>query len=49
VRAASAVQAWTQLRLPLEQPRTSGREYARVLGVARGTLQARPTDWSGTA
>ncbi|AOW90963.1 Lrp/AsnC family transcriptional regulator [Streptomyces olivaceus] len=29
------------LRLVLEQPRTSVREYARLLGVARGTLQAR--------
>lgn len=29
------------LRLLLEQPRTSVRECARVLGVARGTLQAR--------
>ncbi|SEO95571.1 Lrp/AsnC family transcriptional regulator [Actinacidiphila rubida] len=29
------------LRLVLEQPRTSVREYARILGVARGTLQAR--------
>ncbi|KOG87970.1 Lrp/AsnC family transcriptional regulator [Streptomyces varsoviensis] len=29
------------LRLLLEQPRTSVREYARALGVARGTLQAR--------
>ncbi|MET8681871.1 Lrp/AsnC family transcriptional regulator [Streptomyces sp. NPDC004647] len=29
------------LRLMLEQPRTSVREYARILGVARGTLQAR--------
>ena len=29
------------LRLLLEQPRTSGREDARILGVARGTLQAR--------
>ncbi|ARH94372.1 MULTISPECIES: Lrp/AsnC family transcriptional regulator [Streptomyces] len=29
------------LRLLLEQPRTSVREYARVLGVARGTVQAR--------
>jgi DNA-binding Lrp family transcriptional regulator len=29
------------LRLLLEQPRTSAREYARLLGVARGTLQAR--------
>ncbi|WP_116215014.1 Lrp/AsnC family transcriptional regulator [Streptomyces olivoreticuli] len=29
------------LRLLLEQPRTSVREYARVLGIARGTLQAR--------
>ncbi|MGP3948442.1 Lrp/AsnC family transcriptional regulator [Streptomyces sp. 7N604] len=29
------------LRLLLEQPRTSAREYARILGVARGTLQAR--------
>ncbi|MEV6315305.1 Lrp/AsnC family transcriptional regulator [Streptomyces sp. NPDC051776] len=29
------------LRLMLEQPRTSAREYARILGVARGTLQAR--------
>jgi DNA-binding Lrp family transcriptional regulator len=29
------------LRLLLEQPRTSVREYARTLGVARGTLQAR--------
>ncbi|MFI2213885.1 Lrp/AsnC family transcriptional regulator [Streptomyces sp. NPDC020141] len=29
------------LRLMIEQPRTSVREYARLLGVARGTLQAR--------
>ncbi|MCX5555681.1 Lrp/AsnC family transcriptional regulator [Streptomyces sp. NBC_00038] len=29
------------LRLLLEQPRTSVREYARMLGIARGTLQAR--------
>lgn len=29
------------LGLLLEQPRTSIREYARILGVARGTLQAR--------
>lgn len=29
------------LRLMLEQPRTSVREYARILGIARGTLQAR--------
>ncbi|GAA2473474.1 Lrp/AsnC family transcriptional regulator [Streptomyces sp. NPDC059506] len=29
------------LRLMLEQPRTSVREYARILGVARGTVQAR--------
>ncbi|WP_328745110.1 Lrp/AsnC family transcriptional regulator [Streptomyces sp. NBC_00285] len=29
------------LRLLLERPRTSVREYARLLGVARGTLQAR--------
>lgn len=29
------------LRLLIEQPRTSVREYARTLGVARGTLQAR--------
>lgn len=29
------------LKLLLEQPRTSVREYARVLGIARGTLQAR--------
>ncbi|MBL1096679.1 Lrp/AsnC family transcriptional regulator [Streptomyces coffeae] len=29
------------LRLLLEQPRTSVREYARMLGVARGTVQAR--------
>jgi DNA-binding Lrp family transcriptional regulator len=29
------------LRLLLERPRTSVREYARVLGVARGTLQGR--------
>jgi DNA-binding Lrp family transcriptional regulator len=29
------------LRLLLEQPRTSVREYARILGIARGTLQAR--------
>ncbi len=28
-------------RLLIEQPRTSVREYARILGVARGTLQAR--------
>ncbi|QKV91500.1 Lrp/AsnC family transcriptional regulator [Streptomyces sp. NA02950] len=29
------------LRLLLEQPRTSVREYVRILGVARGTVQAR--------
>ncbi|MCW2622006.1 MAG: transcription regulator AsnC [Frankiales bacterium] len=29
------------LRLMLEEPRTGGREYARLLGVARGTVQAR--------
>ncbi|MEU7279950.1 Lrp/AsnC family transcriptional regulator [Streptomyces sp. NPDC045431] len=29
------------LRLLIEQPRTSVREYARILGIARGTLQAR--------
>lgn len=29
------------LRLLLEQPRTSVREYARILGIARGTVQAR--------
>lgn len=29
------------LRLLLEQPRTSVREYARILGIARNTLQAR--------
>ncbi|MFI1018987.1 Lrp/AsnC family transcriptional regulator [Streptomyces sp. NPDC020965] len=29
------------LRLMIEEPRTSVREYARMLGVARGTLQAR--------
>ena len=29
------------LRLLLDRPRTSVREYARVLGIARGTLQAR--------
>ena len=29
------------LGLLLERPRTSVREYARILGVARGTLQAR--------
>lgn len=29
------------LRLLIEQPRTSIREYARILGIARGTLQAR--------
>ncbi|MFY1679605.1 MULTISPECIES: Lrp/AsnC family transcriptional regulator [unclassified Streptomyces] len=29
------------LRLLLEEPRGSVREYARVLGVARGTVQAR--------
>ncbi|GGT59910.1 Lrp/AsnC family transcriptional regulator [Streptomyces purpureus] len=29
------------LRLLLERPRTSVREYARILGIARGTLQAR--------
>ncbi|UQA97149.1 Lrp/AsnC family transcriptional regulator [Streptomyces halobius] len=29
------------LRLLLERPRTSVREYARILGVARGTVQAR--------
>lgn len=37
------------LRLLMEQPRTSVREYARILGVARGTLQAGSTGWSGTA
>lgn len=29
------------LRLLLEEPRAGMREYARVLGVARGTVQAR--------
>jgi DNA-binding Lrp family transcriptional regulator len=29
------------LKLLIERPRTSVREYARILGVARGTLQAR--------
>ncbi|MFF4159730.1 Lrp/AsnC family transcriptional regulator [Streptomyces sp. NPDC001678] len=29
------------LRMLLERPRTSAREYARLLGIARGTLQAR--------
>ena len=29
------------LRLLIEQPRTSVREYARILGIARGTVQAR--------
>ncbi|MFJ2742476.1 Lrp/AsnC family transcriptional regulator [Streptomyces sp. NPDC087440] len=29
------------LRLLIEEPRTSVREYARILGIARGTLQAR--------
>ncbi|MFB9523592.1 MULTISPECIES: Lrp/AsnC family transcriptional regulator [Streptomyces] len=29
------------LRLLIEEPRTSVREYARLLGIARGTLQAR--------
>ncbi|MEU4348909.1 Lrp/AsnC family transcriptional regulator [Streptomyces sp. NPDC023838] len=29
------------LRLLIERPRTSVREYARLLGIARGTLQAR--------
>ncbi|MEV5505521.1 Lrp/AsnC family transcriptional regulator [Streptomyces orinoci] len=29
------------LTLLLERPRTSVREYARLLGIARGTLQAR--------
>ncbi|MEU3449053.1 Lrp/AsnC family transcriptional regulator [Streptomyces thermolilacinus] len=29
------------LRLLIEQPRTSVREYARLLGIARGTVQAR--------
>jgi DNA-binding Lrp family transcriptional regulator len=29
------------LRLLLEEPRAGGREYARVLGVARGTVQSR--------
>lgn len=29
------------LRLLIERPRTSLREYARILGIARGTLQAR--------
>jgi DNA-binding Lrp family transcriptional regulator len=29
------------LRLLVEEPRAGGREYARVLGVARGTVAAR--------
>lgn len=29
------------LRIAIEQPRAGVREYARVLGVARGTVQAR--------
>ncbi|WP_328892473.1 Lrp/AsnC family transcriptional regulator [Streptomyces sp. NBC_00236] len=29
------------LRLLIEQPQTSVREYARILAIARGTLQAR--------
>ncbi|MDP5310048.1 Lrp/AsnC family transcriptional regulator [Streptomyces poriferorum] len=29
------------LRLLIEQPQTSVREYARILSIARGTLQAR--------
>ncbi|MER7759339.1 Lrp/AsnC family transcriptional regulator [Streptomyces sp. NPDC097619] len=29
------------LRLLIERPRTSVREYARLLGIARGTVQAR--------
>lgn len=29
------------LRLLIEEPRAGSREYARVLGVARGTVQAR--------
>ncbi|GAA1376352.1 Lrp/AsnC family transcriptional regulator [Streptomyces beijiangensis] len=29
------------LKLLIEQPRTSVREYARLLGVARGTVQSR--------
>jgi DNA-binding Lrp family transcriptional regulator len=29
------------LRLLVEEPRVGGREYARVLGVARGTVQSR--------
>lgn len=45
------------LRLVLEQPRVGMREYARVLGVARGTVHARMsrledagviTDWAPT-
>ncbi|MGW4031483.1 Lrp/AsnC family transcriptional regulator [Streptomyces sp. NPDC004838] len=31
------------LRLLIEEPRAGMREYARVLGVARGTVQARLT------
>ncbi|MEU1941284.1 Lrp/AsnC family transcriptional regulator [Stenotrophomonas sp. NPDC087984] len=31
------------LRLLLEEPRAGMREYARILGVARGTVQARLT------
>ena len=31
------------LRMLIEEPRAGSREYARVLGVARGTVQARLT------
>ena len=33
----------TLLKLMLEEPRSGGREYARLLGVARGTVQAHVT------
>lgn len=37
------------LRLLIEQPRTSAREHARILGVARGRSRPGWTGWSGTA
>ncbi len=37
------------LRLLLEQPRTSVREYARILGVARGTLRPASTVSNATS
>ncbi len=36
------------LRLLIEQPRTSVREYARLLGIAAAPSRRGWTGWSGT-